>query len=233
MDARAQEACLAVFAARGWLAGQAEAFRARLLRLGHISDHPARRSLVVEGTRPDSLLGLVTGCWSLTRRVGGENVAFHLATPGFWVGDTAVLGGQRMSHALNTVLPSRVIAIPGPSLRRLLHDEPEWWPCMFALRRTRVAQVAEATACQITRNPRALLARRILEIADGRGVVHATRNDLAAILGVARGTVQRALRSLADKGAVEPRYGAIAVRDRAALEAMADGARSRPSAKPR
>jgi CRP-like cAMP-binding protein len=213
---------LEVFAKRGWLADQPAAFREKLLGLGRLREFPPERRLFAEEDLHDSFLGLAEGCWELTQRIGETGVLFHLATPGFWVGDTAVLGGEKVIHSLSTVAPSLVVVVPGSRLRMLLHEEPEWWPCMFAQRREKIAKVVQAVANQLTLSPKQLLARRILEIADAEGVAHATKSHFSVINGTARGTMQRALRDLSEAGAVESGYGKVRIRDRRLLERIAE-----------
>ena len=171
----------------------------------------------------DGFLGLAGGCWELTQRIDREVVLFHLATPGLWVGDATVLSGEKFLHPLTTVGPGLVVVVPRAQLRMLLRNEPQWWPCMLAQRHEKIAKVAQAAASQLTLGPRSLLARRILEIADAVGVAHATKTDFSAIIGTARGTMQRALRGLADAGAIETGYGTVTIRDRALPERIAEG----------
>jgi CRP-like cAMP-binding protein len=69
--------------------------------------------------------------------------------------------------------------------------------------------------------PRARLARIVLRLEDEDSRVEVRQDDLARLLGMTRSSLQRALASLVETGAIAPGYGRLDILDRDRLAEIA------------
>ena len=91
----------------------------------------------------------------------------------------------------------------------------------YASRVTRLMEVVEDIAFErLDRR----LARKLLELSRGAGVLDATHQSLAVELGTAREVVSRQLKAFAERGWITAGRGQVAIVDRTALAALADDA---------
>jgi len=149
--------------------------------------------------------------------VRDEPVFLHLAEVGFWVGDAAELADNPRMVSLSAASKSRVLHLSSRSIQKLLAAKPEYWPAFYRLSginfRTLIRQYAEALSLTL----RARVCRHLLRLSEAPPVVEVTQDDLARLVGVARGTLRRCLTELASLGAIELQYRKLRILDPAVL----------------
>lgn len=209
---------LAPLDAVGWLAQQPPEFRDWAAALGRWRCYQIGQVLYDAGDPSDGLYGLAEGALDVTfPLVAEEPVTLHRAEVGFWIGDSALLAQEPRAVSVHAAAPSRVFYIAGESVRAMLAERPEHWRAFYLLSHrntvTAINLLAEVLALTVT----ARVARRLLRLAGPDGVVVATQEDMAKLIGVARATLQRAFEELAKTGAIATGYRSVTITDRAAL----------------
>nr|WP_254899240.1 Crp/Fnr family transcriptional regulator [Thalassococcus arenae] len=200
-----------------------EQSRARLERLP-VQDVPAGTALFHPG---DAVRGFVV---VLAGRIEvfltgptGRDILLYAVEPGeSCVQSTlGLLGGEAYSGEAVTRTACRVVLIPRDTFLALMNDDAAFRGFVFrafAARMQATMQVLERVA--FTR-VEARLAGALLERAkDGR--VAATHAELAVAIGSAREVVSRRLDALERRGVVALERGAVILRDRTALVALAE-----------
>jgi CRP-like cAMP-binding protein len=202
----------------GWLAQEAEALREWAAKVGHWRVFESGQLIYGYGEPSNGLYGLGSGSLELTfPLVRDEPVLLHLAEVGFWIGDAAELASNPRMVSLSAAARSRVLHLPSRAIQILLAAKPEYWSAFYRLSginfRTLARQYAEALSLTL----RARVCRHLLRLAEAPTVVEITQDELASLLGVARGTLRRCLTELENLGAIERRYRNLRILDAAIL----------------
>ncbi len=108
----------------------------------------------------------------------------------------------------------------GEFQRRVVEDEP-FRRNLFAAVAARFADLERLVGDVALNSLDARLARALLRLADGQGMVHATHEAIAVEIGSARAVVSRHLASLSRGGMVELTRGHIRLSAPDALRALA------------
>lgn len=181
------------------------------------------RFLYQAGDAADGLFGLAEGGLEVTfPLIADEPVAIYRAEIGFWIGDNAEFAQAPRLVSVMASRPSRVLHWPGKAARALLAAEPRHWLSLYRLSARNVGMAVQLLSEALALTVRARVGRRLLALASGEGDAAITQTDLAKLVGVTRGTLQRCLNDLAARGGVETRYGRIRVTDAAVLTRFRD-----------
>lgn len=216
----------------GWLAGRPEAFRTWVMSVGHWRNVEKGQVIYEAGDEATGCFGLAEGALDVTLpAVGEEPVTLHRADPGFWAGELALLSGSPRLVSVHASRRSRLLHIPAAAIVRRLQDDPREWPNFYALTYENYTNSLMLLAEALVLPPATRLARRLLTLAAAGERIDISQGELAALIGVTRVTIQRAINQLVCDGAIETGYRAIVVRDLSALERRAAGRIARqPSA---
>jgi CRP-like cAMP-binding protein len=207
----------------GWLAEQPEDFRAAVAATARWRSYDAGQFLYHAGDASDGLYGLGEGGLELSfPLIAEEPVAIHRAETGFWIGDNAELSQTPRLVSVMAARPSRVLHWPGTAARALLAAEPRHWLSLYRLSARNTGMAVRLLSEVLALTVRARVCRRLLALAFDRGEAPITQADLAKLVGVTRGTLQRCLNDLAARGGVETHYGRIHVTDAAVLAQFRD-----------
>jgi CRP-like cAMP-binding protein len=158
--------------------------------------------------------------------VGLESVALILRA-GTWFGELSTLDGGPRPHDAVAFGAARVLHIPLAAFERLAEAQPALWRdiglLVCAHQRSSITFMAQSIAQPAV----ARLARTLAAAARTAGgtALRIRQEDLAAMLGVSRQTINRALGELEGAGLVERSYGQICVRDPDSLRAAGQAGR--------
>ncbi|MCF4164987.1 Crp/Fnr family transcriptional regulator [Zavarzinia compransoris] len=200
-------------AARAILAG-----RARTRRF------PAGTTIVGPGHAPDDMLLLIRGTirvqqWSeqgreivLFRAHGGESCVLTAA---------CMLAYQDYDAEAVTETEVEAVALPRAAFEEAIAVSPTFRRFVFTAVSRRMAELFQVIDEIAFRRVDGRLARKLLAMAAADGTVATTHQELAAELRTAREVVSRQLHDFRQRGWVNLGRGAIEVRDRAALGAVA------------
>lgn len=207
----------------GWLAEQPEDFRAAVAAMARWRTYDAGQFVYHAGDASDGLYGLAEGALEITfPLLAEEPVAVYRAEIGFWIGDNAELAQTPRLVSLMASRPSRVLHWPGAAARALLAAEPQHWRSLYRLSSRNVGMAVQLLSEVLALTVRARVCRRLLALAPDKGDAPITQADLAKLVGVTRGTLQRCLTDLVARRGVETRYGRIRVVDAAVLTRFRD-----------
>ena len=158
----------------------------------------------------------------------GDEVALAIRGPGETFGELAVVMTEGERSATVTALePGETLVVRGAELRRLAHQYRTLDEVLVRLLAERVAFLSERLVEAYTVDAETRVARRVLELGRVYGgappvVIPLIQDDLAALAGTSRATVNRVLRAAERRGLVELGRGRTVLLD---LEGMARLAR--------
>ena len=140
--------------------------------------------------------------------------------PGDIDGDIQLLLDIPMPYETRAGLPSVCLTLPKPALNRLLVQQPHLALRWLTSVSGRLARSHNRLTTLLGRPLTAQVAQVLLDEEDD-GVVHLAQITLAAMLGAARPSVNRVLRGLEERGAVQLQYGQILIVNPQELEKAA------------
>lgn len=158
----------------------------------------------------------------------GDEVALAIRGPGETFGELAVVMTEGERSATVTALePGETLVVRGAELRRLAHQYRTLDEVLVRLLAERVAFLSERLVEAYTVDAETRVARRVLELGRVYGgappvVIPLIQDDLAALAGTSRATVNRVLRAAERRGLVELGRGRTVLLD---LDGMARLAR--------
>ncbi|EPL10091.1 Crp/Fnr family transcriptional regulator [Pseudomonas sp. CF150] len=190
-----------------------EAARLRVLTAGQYlfkrGDPPCGVYAVLEGTVRISAVSAQ----------GKEAVLSLVETP-YWFGEICLFDNLPRTHDALATGPCRLLQVPQAAMLGILEQRPLFWREM-ALLMSHKLRLSLINIEQISLMPASVrLAHRLLMIAQGYGEVEQARRvlqlpqeDLAAMLGLSRQTINSLLKALEQQGIIGLSYGAIEIRD--------------------
>lgn len=191
---------------------------------------PEGAAVHLEGDGADALYAVIAGAVKVSSMSAeGRECVFRHLLPGDWFGEIGVLDGGGRTHDAVAVAPTRLLAVPPHRLAEILGRHPLLYRFLALLLcrvvRTAFTMLADATLLSLD----ARLAKRLVSFAnaaarDGEAeiAVRLTQEQLAALCGASRQAVNKRIAAWQAAGWIEPGYGAIRVRDLAALRRVAD-----------
>jgi CRP-like cAMP-binding protein len=212
----------ALLLARGWLAEQPPALQQAIFLRGRLRRLDPGAPIFLAGDRPDGVYAVISGQIKLVYVLPeGREVVLWAAEPGFWFGVRDLLVPQAVRYAAAVATSTAVIFhLPKNGFSDLLAEEPGY-TVNFAGIMAHNLLLALRYISEVLSQPAAIRVARLLALLcetagpdeRGRHEVRLPQQDLAAMLGLSRVTVGKALRTLEAERLVTVRYGRIAVLD--------------------
>ncbi len=163
---------------------------------------------------------LRTGTLELSREVNGRQVALQILRPGDVFGDVPAFLGEPEPFDAKAMEDCTVLSLDAASLFTLLQTRPLLAQRWFISMAERMAGLQERLVDLLAGGLEAQLASILLREGSASGDVRLTQDQLAEMLGVARTSVQRVLKSLEASEMVELKYRRIILLDQEALQAL-------------
>jgi CRP/FNR family transcriptional regulator, cyclic AMP receptor protein len=156
----------------------------------------------------------------------GDEIALAIRGPGETFGELAVMTEADRSATVTALEAGETLVVRGSELRRLAHRHPTLDEVLVRLLAERVAFLSERLVEAYTVDAETRVARRVLELVRLYGstppiVIPLIQDDLAALAGTSRATVNRVLRRAEKRGVVELGRGRTVVLDADALARLA------------
>ena len=156
----------------------------------------------------------------------GEVVALAIRGPGDTVGELALLTGEERTATVTALEPGETLVVRGSELRRLTQQFPALDEVLVRLLAEQVQRLSELLVEAYTVDADERVVRRLLELVRVYGgqppvTVPLRQEDLAALAGTSRATVNRVLRRAERDGLVELHRGSTVVLDPEALHRRA------------
>lgn len=177
--------------------------------------------LFTEGERSEHLYVLSSGRLKvLVSSPRGDELVLTVLVPGDALGELSVLDGADRSASAVALDDVTLWCVPASAVRELLRRSPAAALAVAEELAARVRQLTGTAADLVFLD----LPRRLAKLLVSGGAAEAaglTQSDVAAQLGVARQSLNRALQRLQERGWVEVQRGGIAVLDAPALARFA------------
>ena len=181
----------------------------------------AGQSLFKRGDPPCGVYAVLEGTVriSAVSAQGKEAVLSLVETP-YWFGEICLFDNLPRTHDAMATGACRLLQVPQAAMLGILEQHPLFWREMALLmsHKLRLSLINIEQTSLMPASER--LAHRLLMIAQGYGEVdHARRvlqlpqEDLAAMLGLSRQTINSLLKALEQQGIIGLSYGAIEIRD--------------------
>jgi CRP-like cAMP-binding protein len=156
----------------------------------------------------------------------GDVVALAIRGPGEIFGELAVITGAERSATVTALEPGETLVLRGNELRRLARSHHSVDEVLVRVLAKEVAFLSERLVESYTVDAETRVARRVLELARVYGgsppvVIPLIQEDLAALAGASRATVNRVLREAEAKGLVETGRGRTVLLDPDGLARLA------------
>lgn len=207
---------------QGWLGQEPDEFRSMLHALARFRTVQAGQSVYASADHADALLGVAAGHLALrTPLVSGEEIVVHVCSPGFFLGVTMISSrGQRRHLGAHARTETTLAVIPLSTLRRTLHEQPQFWPSAARLMELHWALTACIARDLLLRKHRDRIVATLLRLVglrpdpptpapDLRSPV--THEEIAAMTNCSASLVHAELRRLQVLGWIELAYGSIRV----------------------
>lgn len=166
---------------------------------------------------------MIHGALRLEVALGPDrDVLIGLAAAPTILGQTRRSGGGPRILTVRANTPARVLMIADDALDRVAADQPILWRAVNELVYAQLEQATRLAAQLLVQSPGGRVAMRLLQFADG-SKVSVSQADLAEMTGLSRKTINGHLAALEQEGVIVRGYRAIVLRDRAALERIAQG----------
>jgi CRP/FNR family cyclic AMP-dependent transcriptional regulator len=148
----------------------------------------------------------------------GDVVALAIHGPGDTFGELALLTGEERTATVTALEPGETLVLRGSELRRLAQQHPSLDEVLVRLLAEQVQRLSELLVEAYTVDAEERVARRLLDLAGVYGgqppvTVPLRQEDLAALAGTSRATVNRVLRRAERDGLVELHRGRTLVLD--------------------
>lgn len=223
-----QDRIAAAFARNDWLGRCPAELRRRLIQHAQISTVEAGRWLYDKGDAAHGLYGVLSGSVTTYVRLDdGENVPVNISAPGSIFGYAAqVLGGHRVTTAIARE-KSEIVFVPQHALVRIAQDLPSLWLHFAELATAQLTWAIRDIAERVRLGPRARLAARLNAhaaawgVATGATVLPIRQDELAALMGLSRKTINGFLREFEQMGLVALGYRTIEILDERGLKRIA------------
>jgi CRP/FNR family cyclic AMP-dependent transcriptional regulator len=225
---------LPAWAPGSFLAGITPDERDKLLALGTTRRLAPGRRLLIEGRRDTHVEILRQGHVKVTTQIGGEPRLLAIRLPGDIVGEFAAVTDNSRTATVTTCGEVVSTVVRQGDFLSFLSTHPNVANQVTATVGRRLRWANERRSEFAAYPAQVRLAHVLAEIAASCGEavhdgllisVELSQTELAALIGAAEDTIQKALRTLRAQGLVRTGYRRIVVLDEPALRALADEGR--------
>ena len=213
----------------GWLARQPAAFQSRFLAAAELKRFPAGESVFSMGVPADDMWCLVAG--EVSALIAPESAMphlYHIAQPGWWVGDASMTGSARRA----TVIARSdiwMLRIGIDRVRDLAAADPDVWRRIAEITAGHLDHALSMVSGLVSRSSSARVALTLRRLATLEGapiagpvVLHTSMEELGEMTRLTRKVIAFILNELEREGLVRHRYREIEVFDVARLSAYVD-----------
>lgn len=219
-----------IFAHVGWLAGQSEGFRNRVIAASRLCHATASQLVFAAGDSPGGIYGVIRGGFGVHITTADHLPRLaHIYRDGRWFGFGSMVGDAERNISIMAMEDSVYLHLPLLSIQQILSEDPEAPLRLARLSNEKVTNVMRI-ACDLmiadTARRIAAVLLRVTAADDGIEPVdpegfHITQHDLAEMANASRPYVNKVLSDFADRGWIRKRYHCIRILQPEQLRRMA------------
>jgi len=212
-----------------WLSALSDVETQRILGTSSSRDHASSETIFEPALHPRSVYLLERGLVRIYRlSARGDEATLGYVRPGEVFGELSAFSDQPRESFARAVRASRVWRIPWTELRHVLDSHPRIGLSVTAQIGNRFKRIESRVEHLVFRNLRSRVARILLELAEDFGRDEAggrlidlplSQQDIAALVGATRQSVNGSLRELREAGLIAYRSRRFSVPNVAALRA--------------
>jgi CRP-like cAMP-binding protein len=213
----------------GWLSRQPRAFQDQVLALSELRHFPQGATIYNIGDIALDIWGLVEG--ELSVFLAPEASApflVHVAKPGWWMGDTALISGTPRRAELMAREESWLLRLSKQSIDQLAKTDSETWRRLALISIGHLDHALSIIAGLTDRDSRARVAialRRLASLSDknssSRATIHVSHAELGEMVHLTRNALAPILKEFESLGLIRHRYRIIEIPDISALDRYA------------
>ena len=212
---------------RGLVRGLTPALQDTILARAIVRSFNKGQVVSLEETAAKGLFAVLEGHVRLVRDLGaGEEALLHVAEPGFWFGEFAVMTGRPTVVTALAHSPVRALVLSKTHFDQIVADEPRYYAEFARLAFERYEALLHVLSEAHGLSPESRLRRRLAAMARQRQqdqpsgdapIIDVSQADLARMVGISRQTLNVLLGKLHELGLVDAGFRRIRVLDSARL----------------
>jgi CRP-like cAMP-binding protein len=185
-------------------------------------------TILAEGQDTAHLYFVVSGLVKVYKTsVSGKEQILHIAPPGDSLNDVSTFDGGPSAASMMAMTPVHYYAIRKEDIRKAFHEPSRVWLNVVKSLANRVRRDSKLVEELSTSQTLARLARLFLGRYAGEEAtagLQLNQQDMANLIGASREVVNRALKTMEDRGAITLRRHRVVVTDRKVLAVLAKDA---------
>jgi CRP/FNR family transcriptional regulator len=202
------------------------AARRELAERGVVRQFAAEEVLWVAGSEPRGLYIILEGEVRVVRAAGSRQHVIHTEGPGGTLGDVPLFEGGAYPATAIAARRTRCLVLGREAIFAAIQQDAQLAFALLERLANRVRQLVDRLNAQVAHNVTARVARHLMARADAAGTgtftLGSTQASLAEELGTVREVIVRALREIAETGAIRSAgRGRFEVQDPALLRELA------------
>lgn len=224
----------------GWLSEQPADFRDHLLTEASVRIFPPGKMLFEAGAPVHALVGIASGSVELLLEHPQLNLhAFHIGKRGAWFGEHVALGLPTWKMSARVRTETCAVAVSKQAIKGMIGHRPEYLKNFGLLSHLHVRECSKVIVELLQQDSFFKVCARLTTLAVAHAAdasdtsgglrnieVPITHDELSAICGISRRTLERILVELKAAGAIKVTYGAIVIPSSQKLGKITSGDRA-------
>ncbi|MEM6415954.1 MAG: Crp/Fnr family transcriptional regulator [Pseudomonadota bacterium] len=200
-----------------WLSSFSKTTSEEILNRCTIREYTHGQSVHKKGDKSDGIQAIINGGIRYTAvTAAGYETSFAVAIPSDWAGDLSSIGGFGKSHDGYAIGALRIALLSVSDIEALKRRFDDFYPTLINNLCISMREAFEEIDMILSTTPEQRLAWRLCDFcvhAAGENAVLFNQQDLAALVGVSRQSINKILQKWAQQDLIETEYGKLNILD--------------------
>ena len=198
--------------------------RKRVVGFAKPRRYPAGQTIFLKGDEGNGMMAVLKGQVRISAPSReGKEVVLNIINPGEVFGEIALLDGRERTADATALSDCELLVLERRDVMQFLHKSPEICIKLLVVLCDKLRRTTEQVEDVLFLGLASRLAKILLRLTEKDGEVKIAQRELGNLVGVTRESVNKYLADWQRHGMVEVDAGVIRVRDREALELVAEG----------